>query len=415
MITLKLTRKSDYSMMQTIDERIEILERDRKLYESYKGDAVNSHECIRAYHEWYSQAAVLFDELIPADDVEYVKFRAVNNELNGFELQHNYHTIFSSYSILLNRLKAGKYNGITTEEAVKSNMEKIYQIFISSTYEDLIMERQEVMAAVVSTGNVPVGMEYFPAGDASPFDYIKQQIDQVDYYILVLAGKYGTVNEAEGISYTEMEFNYAREKRIPIAVLLYKDIDNLTGKQLEKDPVKREKLETFRKACKNGRMADFWENRDQLKMKVKDAIRNLVNNSPRSGWIRATSDTLAYNANKVNKKMLDEEVELHYESSLRSFGLDLSLEPKPKKVSMANILGVLSSVLRVPSSEMAIDEALNARYSYLEKSTIDDIKRRLIRAGWVKVELVNIDGQGIGNAWTLTPQGFQIWANLPQN
>jgi hypothetical protein len=82
---------------------------------------------------------------------------------------------------------------------------------------------------------------------------------------------------------------------------------------------------------------------------------------------------------------------------------------------MANILGVLSSVLRVPSSEMAIDEALNARYPYLEKSTIDDIKRRLIRAGWVKVELVNIDGQGIGNAWTLTPQGFQIWANLPQN
>jgi hypothetical protein len=62
---------------------------------------------------------------------------------------------------------------------------------------------------------------------------------------------------------------------------------------------------------------------------------------------------------------------------------------------MANILGVLSSVLRVPSSEMAIDEALNARYPYLEKSTIDDIKRRLIRAGWVKVELVNIDGQGI--------------------
>jgi hypothetical protein len=47
-------------------------------------------------------------------------------------------------------------------------------------------------------------------------------------------------------------------------------------------------------------------------MKVKDAIRNLVNNSPRSGWIRATSDTLAYNANNVNKKMLDEEVELHY-------------------------------------------------------------------------------------------------------
>lgn len=403
-------------MMQTIDERIEILERDRKLYESYEGDAVNSHECIHAYHEWYSQAVVLFDELIPTDDVEYVKFRAVNNEQNGSELQHNYHAIFSSYSILLNRLKAGKYNGITTEDTVKTgNMEKIYQIFISSTYEDLIMERQEVMAAVVSTGNVPVGMEYFPAGDASPFDYIKQQIDQVDYYILVIAGKYGNINEEEGISYTEMEFNYAREKKIPIAVLQYKDIDNLTGKQLEKDPVKREKLEAFRKFSKDGRMADFWENRDQLKMKVKDSIQNLIKNSPRPGWIRATSKFLASTTNEVNNEILKEEIVLQYESSLRSFGLDLSHGPKPEKVTMADLLSVLSPVLRVPSSEMAIDDALNERYSYLEKSTIDDIKRRLIRTGLVKVELVNIDGQGIGNAWTLTPLGFQIWANLPRN
>lgn len=402
--------------MQTIDERIEILERDRKIYESYEGDSLNSHECIRAYHEWYSQAAVLFDELIPADDYEHVKFRAVDNEGNGFILNHNYHAIFSFYTILINRIKAGKYSDRTNRETAETiSMDKIYQIFISSTFEDLIMERQEVMAAVVSTGNVPVGMEYFPAGDASPFDYIKRQIDQVDYYILIIAGKYGSINEEEGISYTEMEFNYAKERKIPIAVLQYKDIDNLTGKQLEKDPVKREKLEAFRKSSINGRVADFWGNRDQLKMKVKDAIQNLIKNSPRPGWVRVTPQYLTYNTNKANNEILNEEVELHYESSLRSFGLDISLGPKPEKVTMANLLGVLSPVLRVPSSEMAIDEALNARYSYLEKSTIDDIKRRLLRAGWVRVEFVNVEGQGIGNAWTLTPQGFQIWANLPQN
>lgn len=402
--------------MQTIDERIEVLERDRRLYESYEGDAVNSHECIHAYHEWYSQAVVLFDELIAADDVEYVKFRAVDNQCNGFELRNNYHAIFGSYSILLNRLEAGKYKVITSRETVETgNMERIYQIFVSSTFEDLKLERQEVMAAVVSTGNVPVGMEYFPAGDASPFDYIKQQIDQVDYYILVIAGKYGSINEDQGISYTEMEFNYAREKKIPIAVLQYKDIDNLTGKQLEKDPVKRKKLESFRESSKDGRMADYWENRDQLKMKVKDAIQNLINNSPRPGWIRATSKSLASTTNEVNNEILKEEIVLQYESSLRSFGLDLSHGTKPEKVTMAELLSVLSPVLRVPSSEMAIDDALNERYSYLEKFTIDDIKRCLIRAGLVKVELVNIEGQGIGNAWTLTPLGFQLWANLPRN
>ena len=167
-------------------------------------------------------------------------------------------------------------------------MDKIYQIFVSSTFEDLKLERQEAMAAVVSTGNVPVGMEYFPAGDASPFDYIKQQIDSVDYYILIVAGKYGSINEDTGISYTEMEFNYAVEKGVPIAVLQYKDPNKLPGEKLEiEDSNRRRLLEAFRKRSKEGRMADFWENPIELRMKIKDAIRNLIENAPRTGWIRA--------------------------------------------------------------------------------------------------------------------------------
>lgn len=167
-------------------------------------------------------------------------------------------------------------------------MDKIYQIFVSSTFEDLKLERQEAMAAVVSTGNVPVGMEYFPAGDASPFDYIKKQIDSVDYYILIIAGKYGSINKETGLSYTEMEFNYAVEMGLPIAVLQYRDITKLTGDKLEiDDPKKRELLDKFREKSKEGRVADFWESPVELRMKVKDAIDNLIKNSPRIGWVRA--------------------------------------------------------------------------------------------------------------------------------
>ena len=166
--------------------------------------------------------------------------------------------------------------------------DKIYQIFVSSTFEDLKLERQEAMAAVVSTGNVPVGMEYFPAGDASPFDYIKQQIDTVDYYILIIAGKYGSLNKEAGISYTEIEFDHAVKKGVPIAVLQYKDITKLTGDKLEiDDPNKRDLLYEFRRKSKEGRIVDFWESPIELKMKVKDAIGNLIEISPRAGWIRA--------------------------------------------------------------------------------------------------------------------------------
>lgn len=38
-------------------------------------------------------------------------------------------------------------------------------------------------------------MEYFAASDMDQFEYIKKVIDDSDYYILILAGKYGTIEK----------------------------------------------------------------------------------------------------------------------------------------------------------------------------------------------------------------------------
>jgi hypothetical protein len=40
-----------------------------------------------------------------------------------------------------------------------------YQIFVSSTYEDLRDERNEVIKACLNMGHIPVGMEMFNAAD----------------------------------------------------------------------------------------------------------------------------------------------------------------------------------------------------------------------------------------------------------
>ena len=44
-------------------------------------------------------------------------------------------------------------------------MEKRYQVFISSTFRDLVQERQEVLKAVLEIDHMPAGMELFPASD----------------------------------------------------------------------------------------------------------------------------------------------------------------------------------------------------------------------------------------------------------
>jgi len=81
-------------------------------------------------------------------------------------------------------------------------MEKKYQIFISSTFKDLVEERQSVMRAILDMGHIPSGMEYFSASPLEQFKYISKVIDQCDYYVLIIGGRYGST-DVDGISFTE--------------------------------------------------------------------------------------------------------------------------------------------------------------------------------------------------------------------
>jgi hypothetical protein len=63
---------------------------------------------------------------------------------------------------------------------------------------------------------IPSGMEAFVAADIEQFEVIKKVIDLCDYYILIIGKRYGSINIKTQLSYTEMEYNYAIEKGIPV-------------------------------------------------------------------------------------------------------------------------------------------------------------------------------------------------------
>ena len=90
-------------------------------------------------------------------------------------------------------------------------MDKRYQVFISSTFADLEEERKGIMQAIIELDCFPAGMEMFPATDSEQFEYIKTIIDESDYYVLIVAGRYGSIAE-DGISYTEKEFDTPKKK-----------------------------------------------------------------------------------------------------------------------------------------------------------------------------------------------------------
>ncbi len=64
-------------------------------------------------------------------------------------------------------------------------MNKKLQVFVSSTYTDLIEERQAAVEAILDAGHIPAGMELFKAGK-SQMKTIKNGLMNLMYICLFL-------------------------------------------------------------------------------------------------------------------------------------------------------------------------------------------------------------------------------------
>ncbi|MBU3890896.1 MULTISPECIES: DUF4062 domain-containing protein [Methylosinus] len=119
-----------------------------------------------------------------------------------------------------------------------------YQIFVSSTYRDLVEERNAIMRSILDLGQIPAGMESFLAADEEQLSYIKKIIDECDYYMVIIAGRYGSL-DANGVSYTERKYDYAVESGKVVLGFIHEDPMQLPAAKNEVDPLLKEKLEAF--------------------------------------------------------------------------------------------------------------------------------------------------------------------------
>lgn len=196
-------------------------------------------------------------------------------------------------------------------------MNKRYQVFVSSTYTDLVEERAEIMQALLELDCMPAGMELFPAANEQQWNWIKKVIDESDYYLVIVGGRYGTISEATGMSYTEMEYRYAIDTSKPVIAFLRDDPSKIESGKSENSPQARKKLEQFRKLVEQ-RLCKYWSNSIDLGAKVSRSITQLIKHQPAPGWIRADqvpADT--------SKEVLDMKIQIdELEEKLRQVGLE---------------------------------------------------------------------------------------------
>lgn len=171
-------------------------------------------------------------------------------------------------------------------------MNKKYQVFVSSTYEDLVDERKAISQALLESDCIPAGMELFPGSNKQSWDIIKKAIEDSDYYLLIISGRYGSTMKIGRtvFSYTEREFNYANKIGKPILAFINRTpVNEMLAGKVEDTPEGKVRLINFQKKVMNSRIhVAFWTDTASLISEVKSAILHAIRDTPTAGWIKGS-------------------------------------------------------------------------------------------------------------------------------
>lgn len=256
-------------------------------------------------------------------------------------------------------------------------MDKRYQIFISSTFSDLKEERNKVMQTIMSLDCIPAGMELFPAMDEEQFEFIKRIIDDCDYYLLIVGARYGSMDD-NGVSYTEKEYDYAKEQGIPVMAFLHKDISSIPVGKAETDIELINKLSNFRKKVETGKLVKYWDNPDELNALVAISLPKTIKMFPRTGWVRANLQTNAESLQEINQ--LQKEL-----SELREFKTKQDQDLSQLENNLKDKIAGLDTIATIPGQ--------NKHYDYKKhKDVVTTWKAQLsIKEIFEKLALYMID------------------------
>lgn len=166
------------------------------------------------------------------------------------------------------------------------------QVFLSSTYSDLVDERLAAMEAILAAGHIPAAMEQFSAGDEEALEKIKRWIDNSDCYILILGGRYGSIEPKSGKSYTQLEYEYALEQGKPFISIVMNDevVDRKVNEGRKHTELTEQVEPQLHKDFKTLVMAKhcaFWSEIKDIKSEIYRKLPDWHLRDELKGWVRA--------------------------------------------------------------------------------------------------------------------------------
>jgi hypothetical protein len=292
----------------------------------------------------------------------------------------------------------------------------IHKVFVSSTLEDLREERGEAQRSLLQLGCLPVGMELFPSADEETWDFIKRQIDGSDYYVLIIGGRYGSL-AADGISFTEKEYDYARERGIPSIAFIHRQEELKAGK-MEKNPESLPKLEAFIKKVQK-RPCSYFTSPHELAREIAFSYAHLRDAHPREGFIRANSaiDGVKYADLLERYSALEKRLAEVEKPSIDWAGKVIVVPGTSQTVELERLFPTIAfSIIDGRRSESEIRHAI-AEYvkEHFKRDTSKEENRAMLGQARHILYMFNLIDTAVegtrGEIWIITPLGRRVLAS----
>lgn len=149
-------------------------------------------------------------------------------------------------------------------------------------------------------------MELFTAGDESQMEVIKQWIDQSDVYLLILGGRYGSIEPKSGKSYTHIEYEYALSKGMPLFSCVLKNPDKRAKDKDNLEYIERDnpaQYKQFKKLVTSEKVVTFWEDTKDIKYEINRTLNDFARRDEIIGWVRGDQQVDAVSQQKTMAEM----------------------------------------------------------------------------------------------------------------
>ena len=125
---------------------------------------------------------------------------------------------------------------------------KLQTVFVSSTYRDLINHRIVVKDQIARRDMFFRGMEHFGADPShlAPAAKIVEEVRNAEVYLGIFGVRYGSIDQATGLSMTELEFNEAEASEKHMLLYIIHNDAPVKVCDIEPDPEGRVKLDALK-------------------------------------------------------------------------------------------------------------------------------------------------------------------------